>query len=230
MQQRFRIRAVAFDVDGTLYPASALYLRCIDIFVQHPRFVEGFSAVRKELRKLQINSDYTPHNSEELHQLQASLLAQRLHLSIDKTRKQMEFIFYTVIPKRFASIRPFPDVKNALEKIRSKGIALAALSDLPPTEKIAALGLSDLLEQSFCAEEFGVLKPHPRAFTALAERLGYAPCEILYVGNSPAYDIEGAKNAAMVAARYGRPTALADFSFTKWKNLADWVLSNEVSE
>lgn len=226
MQQRIRFRAVAFDVDGTLYPASALYLRCIDIFVRHPRLVEGFSFVRKELRTLQMRSDYTPRNAEELHQLQASLLAQHLHLSLDQTRKHMEFIFYAMVPERFASIRPFPGVKNALEKIRSNGIAIAALSDLPPTEKIAALGLSDLLEQALCAEEFGVLKPHPRVFAALAERLGYAPAEILYVGNSPAYDIQGAKNAGMSAARCGRPTALADFSFTKWKNLADWVLIN----
>lgn len=226
MQQRVRFRAVVFDVDGTLYPASALYLRCIDIFVRHPRLVEGFSVVRKELRTLQMRSDYTPRDAEELHQLQASLLAQRMHIPQDQVRKLMEFFFYAMLPERFASIRPFPGVRNAIETIRSNGIAVAALSDLPPTEKIKALGLSDLLEHALCAEEFGVLKPHPWVFAALIERLGYAPSEILYVGNNPVYDIQGAKNAGMAAARCGRPTALADFSFTKWKNLADWVLTN----
>jgi len=226
MQQRVCFRAVVFDVDGTLYPASALYLRCIDIFVRHPRVVEGFSVVRKELRTLQMRSDYTPRDAEELHQLQASLLAQRMHIPQDQARKLMEIFFYTMLPERFASIRPFPGVRNTIETICSNGITVAALSDLPPTEKIEALGLSDLLDHALCTEDFGLLKPHPRVFAALIERLGYAPSEILYVGNDPVYDIQGARNAGMAAARCGRPTALADFSFTKWKNLADWVLAN----
>lgn len=226
MQQRARFRAVVFDVDGTLYPASALYLRCIDIFVRHPRVVEGFSFVRKALRTMQMRSDYAPRNAEELHQLQASLLAHHTHIPLDEAHTLIEYTFYAMLPERFASIRPFPGVRNAIETIRSKGFAVAALSDLPPTEKIRALGLSDLLENALCAEDFGVLKPHPRVFAALVEKLGYEPSEILYVGNNPVYDIQGAKNAGLGAARRGRPTALADFSFTKWEKLAEWVLNH----
>jgi len=226
VQQKGRIRAVVFDVDGTLYPAHSLYMRCIDIFFAHPRVVAEFASVRKKLRSLQKKDDYTPQNREDLHGLQASLMARGLGIGQAQARELMEELFYIELPKRFASIRPYPEVRAAIEKIRGSGIRVAALSDLPPQEKIAALGLSDILESSFCAEDAGVLKPHPRAFRDMATVLSLDFPEILYVGNNTAYDIEGSKRVGMKAARRGRQFLGADFSFSQWEELADWVLAD----
>jgi len=233
MQQKIGIRAVVFDVDGTLYPASSLYMRCIDMFIAHPRIVLEFSAARKELRSLQMQHGYIPQNKEDLHRLQASLMAQHLHIdqphaqTANRARELMEQLFYLELPKRFASIRPYPEVRATIEKIRGSGIRVAALSDLPPQEKIYALGLSDLFERSFCTEDFGVLKPHPRAFEGMAEALGIDFSEILYVGNNIQYDIEGPKRVGMRAARRGRRCPGADLSFSRWRELADWLLTDK---
>jgi len=70
MEGQSRLRAVAFDVDGTLYPESAIALRCIDLFFGQPRIFMAFSAVRKEVRSLQEQPNYIPRNMEELHSLQ----------------------------------------------------------------------------------------------------------------------------------------------------------------
>lgn len=201
-------------------------MRCIDIFFAHPQVVAEFAVVRKKLRSLQKKDDYTPQNREDLHSLQASLMAQRLGIGQAQARELMEELFYIELPKRFASIRPYPEVRAAIEKIRGSGIRVAALSDLPPQEKIAALGLSDILESSFCAEDAGVLKPHPRAFRDMAAVLGIDFPEILYVGNNSAYDIDGPKQVGMQAARRGRWFPGADFSFSQWRELADWVLAD----
>lgn len=227
VQHNVRIRAVVFDVDGTLYPASSLYRRCIDLFLAHPGAVIEFAAVRKQVRSLQQQEEYTPQNREDLHTLQASLMARGLGMGQSRARELMEKLFYLELPKRFASIRTYPGVRAAIEKIRGRGIRVAALSDLPPWGKIAALGLSDILEQSFCAEDAGVLKPHPRAFRDVAEALDMDFPEILYVGNNTAYDIDGPKRLGMRAARWGRRCSGADFSFSRWDELADWVLAEE---
>jgi len=230
VQHNVRIRAVVFDVDGTLYPASSLYRRCIDLFLAHPGAVIEFAAVRKQVRSLQQQEEYTPQNREDLHALQASLMARGLGIGRTQARELMEQLFYLELPKRFASIRPYPGVRAAIEKIRGSGIRVAALSDLPPWEKIAALGLADILEHSFCAEDAGVLKPHPRVFRAVAEALSMDFCEMLYVGNNTAYDIDGPKRLGMRAARRGRRCPGADFSFSHWDELADWVLAEGCPE
>ncbi len=173
-----------------------------------------------------MEQEYTPQNREDLHRLQASLMARGLGIDQSRARELMEKIFYEDLPKRFASIRPYPGVRATIEKIRGNGIRVAALSDLPPKEKIHALGLSDILEPSFCAEDAGVLKPHPRAFRDMAAALGMDFPEILYVGNNTVYDIDGPKRVGMRAARRGRRYPGADFSFSQWGELADWLLAD----
>jgi len=214
-----------FDVDGTLYPASSLYMRCVDTFIAHPQIITAFSSVRKRLRILQMEDGYTPKNREDLHRLQSSLVAERLHIDQPYARELIEKIFYADLPKRFASIRPYPGVRDTIEKIRAQGIRVAALSDLPPEEKIDALGLSGVFERAFCTENSGVLKPHPQAFEGMARALGIGLPELLYVGNNPRYDIDGSKRVGMFAARRGKSCPGADFSFFQWRKLAEWVLS-----
>lgn len=223
VNQKHRIRAVVFDFDGTLYPARALYGHCVDLFLTHPRLVAAFSSVRKELRTLQLQDGYAPHDRESLHRLEASLLAQRLGIEERRARATMEKVFYNEISKRFNAVRPYRGVREAIGALRDRGFLVAVLSDLPPQEKIAALGLADLFDHILCAEDSGVLKPHPRAFSDMLESLCLTPEETLYVGNNGSYDIAGAAEAGMRTARRGSPCERADFSFFRWKKFEEWI-------
>ncbi len=223
MRDIMRVRAIAFDVDGTLYPSSSLNLRCVDLVFTHPRFVMAFSLVRRQLRALQQDAHFEPHDSASLHQLQATLLAQRLDTTKEHARDLMERIFYQEMPRRFATIAPYPGVTTVLESLRSRGFALAVLSDLPPAEKLRTLGLLEFFPRILCAEDTGALKPHPRVFQALSVALGAAPHEILYVGNNIRYDIGGSKAAGMRAALRGRRISAADFKFGHWHEFAAWA-------
>lgn len=218
-----RVRAIAFDLDGTLYPALSLNRRCVDLFLAHPRVILAFSSVRRQLRRLQQRDGFAPTDSDSLHALQAALLAARLGVPEARARDAMERIFYEEIPRRFATIPPYPGVAAALETLRSRGFALAALSDLPPEEKLRALGLSAFFPRILCAEDTGALKPHPRVFETLSRALGASPGEILYVGNNTRYDIGGAKAAGMRAALRGKRPSAADFSFARWDDFSSWA-------
>ncbi len=218
-----RVRAIAFDVDGTLYPAASLNLRCVDLFWAHPRLIPAFSSMRRQLRALQREARFAPKDSASLHELQAALLAARLDTTETRARDLMERVFYEEIPRRFATISPYPGVIAALEALQTRGFALAALSDLPPSEKLHSLGVAHYFPRIICAEDTGALKPHPRVFRALSEALRAAPGEILYVGNNMRYDIVGSKAAGMRAALRGRHASTADFRFSRWDDFAAWA-------
>jgi FMN phosphatase YigB (HAD superfamily) len=52
--------------------------------------------------------------------------------------------------------------------------------------------------------EIGVAKPDQKIFRYALERAGVSPEEALYVGDSPVYDIVGAKGAGMMMAWVNR--------------------------
>lgn len=221
-----RIQAIAFDVDGTLYPAFSLYKRCVDISLRAPRIVLSFSLVRRQLREMQTRSDYAISTKEELHHFQASLLAHRLKIEESTAYSLLERIFYDEIPQRFSSIQPYSGIKTLLETCRARGFLIAAFSDLPPDKKITSLGLGKLFDRIMCAEDCGRLKPHPYTFLSLSNALGIDPREILYIGNNIEYDIRGAKAVGMHTALRGGSSADADFCFKKWDEFSDWIFTN----
>ncbi len=223
--QGFRhITAIGFDLDGTLYPAASLYLRSMNLFARNPRFISAFSAVRREIRALQEQPSWAAKNSEALHEIQAFLVSNKLGISPDAARAAMERIIYRELPSRFRRLRPYPGVREAIQSILTEGFRIALLSDLPPKEKLESLGLADLFPIALCAEDAGVLKPHLRAFAALTSALETPPDQTLYIGNSHRYDVEGAHRAGFAAAIRGPAAGKADYVFTSWPHLAQWII------
>ena len=73
--------------------------------------------------------------------------------------------------------------------------------------KVEALGLHRQTSCVFVSALFGARKPEQAIFLAAADCLGMAPHEVLFVGDNPAADIVGARNAGMRTAWLprGRP-------------------------
>ncbi len=87
-------------------------------------------------------------------------------------------------------LRCFPDSRPALAALRSAGIAIAVLTDVPygmprslVLEDISESGLEGLLDLVVTSGEVGQRKPAPAALAAVALRLGLAPGDFAYVGN-----------------------------------------------
>jgi len=228
-----RIKAVGFDLDGTLYPAWLMYAVSADIGMLHPRLLGAYGEVRRALRAQ--DSSETPEmtdpgneklTSQAFRKRQASMVAKNLGADLDGVAPSIDTLIYSTIEKRFKFIRPYKGVAACLRTLSRSGLRLGLLSDLPPSQKIKLLGFSGIFDSILCSEDSGALKPDPRPFLALAADLGVEPESILYVGNKHEYDIVGAKAVGMKTALIGRgKDADADFTFQRWDTLTQWILA-----
>ncbi len=241
-----KYRAVAFDIDGTLYPSLGLYLGHIGFGLRNYRILTTFSRVRHELHSLAMDPGKRkslPRDLQGFRKLQASLLAERGGLGFEEAKDWIERVMYGELESFFATIRLFPGVEAALTRLSREGLRLAALSDFPAPGKLASIGLSRFFEIAMSSEESGMLKPAPEPFFDLAARLGLQSAEILYVGNSPSLDIAGAHGAGMDAALRGggaikkiirepyaprgadkSHSSQPELSFSNWNDLVSFAL------
>jgi putative hydrolase of the HAD superfamily len=207
-----KIKAVAFDIDGTLYPYYLMYFYSIPIFIRYPRFIYNFSRVRKSIRKLNKIDDF--------HKTQAELLAEKLKDSPARVYRKLEDIIYTKWEKIFKWVKLYSGVRETLRILKRKNLKLAALSDFPVQNKLRYLGLEGYWDCAFSSEEISYLKPHPISFRILSEKLNIEPEEILYVGDTYLYDIIGAYNAGFKTAFLTsdlRKRKYADFQFRNYR-------------
>jgi len=100
-------------------------------------------------------------------------------------------------------LRPFPDVIEALEKLRGAGLKLVILSNgdrdmLEAAKAYIGFPFDDVIS----VQEAGYFKPHWKTYATAAERIGEERSSILFVANH-AFDCIGAKS-------YGMRTAFID--------------------
>jgi len=222
-----KFSAVAFDLDGTLYPNSSLYLRLLPFAAANWRLLLAFSKARDAIRAEQEKSPLTVR--ADFYDHQAALTAKLLGgASAEEVKDRIERLMYRGWEPLFSRIKLFPHVAELLGGLRAAGLRLGLLSDFPPKAKLENLGLSGLWDSVLCSEETGALKPSARPFEVMAGELGVPPGEILYVGNSRRYDVAGALGAGMKTALVsgkasGSPKA--DFTFRDYRKLRDFVLN-----
>ena len=242
------IRAVAFDLDGTLYPNSSLYWRLIPFVIKELRFMTAFSKARNIFHA-------SPGQGKELAGIiagangdfyadQAAVTANLLGAEPEYIQQKLEKCVYRGWEPHFKKVRLFKYAVQAIQAFRAAGLKLGLLSDFPPETKIKNLGIETDVQTGtaywdsvLCTEVIGALKPDPLSFFKLADTLQTAPSQILYVGNSYHYDVVGAKNAGMMAALIDRSLHLPccflskkynprpDFIFHDYRQLIDFVLS-----
>ena len=207
------VKAVAFDIDGTLYPNWRMHLFSIPFLMSHLSLVMAFSQVRKDIRKI----DKVDHFKE----LQAGMMAEKLKISPEETAKIIDTIIYGKWEKIFRRVKPFRGLGPALEDLKARGLKLGVMSDFPVGNKLNYFRVDGHWDVTMSSEDTGYLKPHKAPFLALAEKLGCAPEEVIYVGNSHEYDIKGASAAGMKTVYIhsrGKTVPEADLTICNYKN------------
>ncbi|MHA1600850.1 MAG: haloacid dehalogenase type II [Alphaproteobacteria bacterium] len=94
----------------------------------------------------------------------------------------------------YLSLDAYPDVIDALTRLRAGGKKTAILSNGAPKMLNAAVesaGLTDLLDEALSVEDVGVYKPDRRVYQLAVERLAIAPGRICFVSTN-AWDANGA--------------------------------------
>jgi len=213
-----RVRAVLFDVDGTLYrqgPVRArmalelllapIALRSLGRARRAWRAIGAFRRAQEELRAAPPPSGDGDGKGDgeplDLARLQRRRAAERAGLS----EAEVEAVVDEWMGRRpLRHLRRFrrPGVLPFLDFLAARGIEAGVLSDYPAEAKLEAMGLAGRFAVALCTTGpgIGAFKPHPRGFLRACEALGLRPAEVLYVGDRPDVDGAGALAAGMPCA------------------------------
>jgi len=108
------------------------------------------------------------------------------------------------------ALRAFPEAAETLERLRQH-FRLGIITNGPSAlqrGKLAALALDGLFETIIVDTEFGHPKPDPRIFDYAARTMELPTASLLFVGNSLAYDVTGARRAGWISVwmnPFGQP-------------------------
>jgi putative hydrolase of the HAD superfamily len=193
--------------------------------MKEQRFMRAMGKARSRLRK---SGEYP---DADFYETQARFMGEYLGEPAEQIKERVIRLIYRGWEPYFNKINLFPHARETLDTFRNAGIKLGLLSDFPPENKLINLGIRDYWKTVLCSEELGRLKPDELPFLELARQMESPPEQILYVGNSVSYDIEGAKKAGMKTALI-RPqwkrlskAGTADFVFFDYRQLSEYVLS-----
>ena len=228
------IKAIAFDIDGTLYPSWRLYVSIAGYFLSNLRFFLKYNKVRRVLHKTAPLPDFFEYQArlwvEEMKHEKTLGVG-----DVEYAKVRINEVVYEGLKPYFSKIKTFPDVYQSFVAFKSSGLKVGILSDFPPEQKGDVWGIKDLCDVVLGTEETGALKPSAQPFKKMAELLNVPESEILYVGNSHKYDVVGSKNAGMKAAWLVQPekgilgvkSKIADITFWKYSQLRQILLGNK---
>ncbi len=181
------IKAVIFDIDGTLLDSVDLHARAWQEILAKYGHNVPFEDVRRQIGK---GGD---------HLLPVFLSKRELDRLQEKIEKERSELFKQ---KYLPQVRPFPKVRELFQHILadSKRIALASSGkkdEVEVYEKIA--GIDDLIDDDdkTSSDDAARSKPDPDIFHAALAKLGkIPPDEAIVVGDTP-YDAEAAGKAGL---------------------------------
>ncbi|MBO7431217.1 MAG: HAD family hydrolase [Spirochaetia bacterium] len=216
-----QLKAVLFDVDGTLYPQSFFIKTSLQFFLRHPRLSLAFRHLRHDVRQF--------GGVEDLHLAQISLCAGYMRIPAERAEELLETHIYGTYMDMLSMAKPYPQVEPLLADLKEAGLKLGVITDYPTGDKLSALGFDKYWDVAISADTMGHLKPEADAFLLAAEELKISPEQIIYVGNEYKYDIIGAKKAGMKAAHLAAkpvPDSVADITFSDFDDLRSYIFGN----
>ncbi len=180
------IRAVSFDLDGTLYATGAHRRRLLPRLLPQLPLIRAWQASIRGLR------------AERSADLQAEIL-QRTALALALEPELAEARLWFFLERTWATtLRPahlLPGLAQALELLDARGVVRAVASDHPPQLKLRSLGLEGGWQAQLAAETLNALKPHPDVLLEAARIMGCPPACLLHIGDRADTDGEAARRA-----------------------------------
>ena len=114
-------------------------------------------------------------------------------------------------------------VAEAVQLLRDSGVRVAVVSNSDGSVRgsLGKAGLLDLFEFVVDSHEVGVAKPDPGIFQAALERMGVAPADAWYVGDSVFHDVNGAQAAGLSRALLVDPYGLGPANVSSIGSVAE---------
>lgn len=193
-------KAVVFDLDHTLFDRYATFKSILEK-------EEAYNVFKDSANKEEILKEWTWADKNFVH-----LNAQHWNLSFDHLKSKgllldsvkKENFFDDNISKLFSlTAIPYPDTLSTLEALKSAEVKLGIITNgrnALQMKKIDILGIEKYFDEIIVSGDYGVHKPDRKLFDTMSERLNLNPNEMLFVGDNPINDIDGARKAGYKTA------------------------------
>lgn len=186
------IKAVLFDLDGTLLDRDASIKRFID--GQYDRMKKWLGSIPKEkyvARFIELDNRGYVWKDKVYQQLINELHIADLTWEVLLQDYKSEFKHHCV---------PFSNLLSMLEELKGSSLALGIITNgqgLFQMDSIKALGIASYFEVILISEWEGLKKPDPAIFMRALEKLQCLPNECLFIGDHPVNDVKAAKEVGM---------------------------------
>ncbi|MEC5424318.1 HAD family hydrolase [Virgibacillus sp. C22-A2] len=186
------IRAVVFDLDGTLLNRDA----SIKVFIekQYQRLNKWLNHIPKDkyiTRFIELdNRGYVWKDK----------VYQHLVDEFDITGLTGDELLQDYISQFKESCVPFPNLISTLEKLINKNIVLGMITNGKgqfQMDNVKALGIEKYFKTILISEWEGTKKPEPQIFQTALDKLNVLPSESIFVGDHPEKDVKAAQNVGM---------------------------------
>lgn len=209
-----RLSAIFFDVDDTLYSttefADLARQRAVEAMVRQGLRL-SVERVRRELDEVihEFTSNYPNHFDKLLRRLPE-------HAWASTNPALIIAAGVTAYHDTKPELSAFPDVLPLLRDLSEHtGLVLGIVThglEIKQAEKLLRLGVVPYLhpEAIFISDQVGISKPNPKLYRRACARFELDPAEVMYVGDSPAHDIDPPNSLGMITARTRRGSRHAE--------------------
>lgn len=183
------IKAVVFDLYGTLFDVHSVIERCDQTF---PGYGESISKLwrQKQLEYTWLRSlmgDYQNFERATADALRYTCNLLGLTLPASTEAALCDAYFH---------ITPYPEVPQSLQRLREMGLPLAILSNGSPNSirrVVENSGTTTLFDELISVDEVKTFKPHRSVYQLGVDRMRLPKEQILFVSCNP-WDASGAKH------------------------------------
>jgi len=213
-----KVRAVCFDLDNTLWDVWPVIMRAeqkmYDFLAQrYPRVVAGMTVEMMRAAREQTAAAH-PQMRHDFTFLRKQTLREHAR-EFGYAEAMVEEAFEAFIRAR-NEVDLYPDVLPALDRLAARYRLFTASNG---NADLGRIGIAHFFERTVAARHVGALKPDPAIFHKVIEGTDLQAHEVVYVGDDPLLDVEGARGAGMQAIWIDRqggewPPQIAPASYT----------------